>query len=730
MKYKKVKDWQLATKILLLLVLSLIPLLALILFYLLPTMEERLYEEKGDATKKAVETASSVLAEFDSKVNQGILTQAEAQQQALTIIKSMRYNGEEYFWINDMEPKMIMHPFKPELNGADLSGNEDPNGKRIFMEMVNTCKNNGDGFVSYMWPKAGSNEPLPKISYVKLFNKWGWILGSGIYVDDVEKEISALKLKLAFIPAVLLLVVLISGFVFSKKITIPLISLKEAVDKIAAGDLNVSVENNTHDEVGVLGHAFNKMANKLAQQTSDIQGLPAVVMSIDKEFNINYVNKMAADLLGKDANMLIGKKCYDQFKTDQCKTENCACFIAMKNNSVKTQETIARPHGQGIPIQYTGRPTYDKQGNINGAIEFVVDITKIKDQEKYLDENVKKLLVEMDKFAAGDLTANLEVKNTDDVIGKLFNGFNSVVENIKEIIINVTGAIQATASAANEISSSTEQMAAGSQEQSAQTTEIASAIEEMTKTIYETSKNAGEASKNAKTSSSQAQSGVQKIKESVIGMDRITESAKSTGAIIGSLANKTDQIGEIAQVIDDIADQTNLLALNAAIEAARAGEQGRGFAVVADEVRKLAERTTKATKEIADTIKAIQKEAKEADNSMVQARESVGNGIDLTKQVEEVLLSIFDSVQNLSGQIDQVAVASEEQSSASEQISKNIEAISSVAHESASGIQQVARAAEDLNQLTVNLQNIISRFTISNNLSSYSVRKNGKLVMA
>ncbi|MCU7514674.1 MAG: hypothetical protein HF300_19100, partial [Ignavibacteria bacterium] len=191
--------------------------------------------------------------------------------------------------------------------------------------------------------------------------------------------------------------------------------------------------------------------------------------------------------------------------------------------------------------------------------------------------------------------------------------------------------------------------------------------------------------------------------------------------IVASLSKRTEQIGEITQVIDDIADQTNLLALNAAIEAARAGEQGRGFAVVADEVRKLAERTTKATKEIADTIMSIQLEAREADSSMNDAKQAVEEGMKLTEEVSEVLGEILGGARKTTDVVLQVAAASEEQSSAAEQISKNIEGISSVTQQSAAGTEQIARAAEDLNRLTVNLQGLVSRFK----LEEIRLEKNG-----
>jgi methyl-accepting chemotaxis protein len=325
---------------------------------------------------------------------------------------------------------------------------------------------------------------------------------------------------------------------------------------------------------------------------------------------------------------------------------------------------------------------------------------------------LNRLAQQSSAIASGDLTVQITQETTEE-IGQMASSFAAMKTNLQQTLSQFTEATAAVASASAEISASTEQMAAGTQEQGQQATDVSSSVEQMSKTIHENSRNATRTVETANSAKQAAVHGGQVVQESITGMKRIASVVNKSAETVRALGQSSNQIGEIISVIDDIADQTNLLALNAAIEAARAGEQGRGFAVVADEVRKLAERTTKATKEITEMIKKIQHDTGDAVSSMEQGTREVEQGIKLADAAGSSLQTIVEISQKVTDMISQIAVASEQQAGASEEISKSVEGISNVAQETASGIQQIARTAEDLNRLTENLQQLIDRFKLT-----------------
>lgn len=200
------------------------------------------------------QTGVGILELYHGMEKSGALTRDVAQQQAKAIIASMRYdNGSGYFWINDMGPKMVMHPIKPELNGTDLSGNKDPNGKFLFMEFVNTVKNGGKGFVDYYWPKPGSPDPVEKFSYVAGFAPWGWIVGTGVYVDDLKATFWQEAFWIAGICAASAVVVLAAAAFVVGGVTRPIASLKHSMSRIAEGDGNAEVDYiDRRNEIGAM----------------------------------------------------------------------------------------------------------------------------------------------------------------------------------------------------------------------------------------------------------------------------------------------------------------------------------------------------------------------------------------------------------------------------------------------------------------------------------------------
>ncbi|MCE1189811.1 MAG: methyl-accepting chemotaxis protein [Ignavibacteria bacterium] len=343
-------------------------------------------------------------------------------------------------------------------------------------------------------------------------------------------------------------------------------------------------------------------------------------------------------------------------------------------------------------------------------------------QQNYLARHTVVILKEMERFADGDLSVEVKPEKQGDDVAALFDGFNRLASKIREMISRLDEAVHATASASEEITASTQQMAAGSQEQSAQTNEVASAVEEMARTIIESTKNTNQAALAARKAGEMANFGGKVVNETIDGMRKIASVVSQSADTIFSLGQNSEKIGEIVQVIDEIADQTNLLALNAAIEAARAGEQGRGFAVVADEVRKLAERTTKATKEIAQMIKQIQADTTEAVDSIKLGTQEVENGKKSAVHAGEVLGEIVSSTTNVSDMVAQVAAASEEQSATVEQIGKSVESINTVTQETSNAIQQIANTAEDLAHLTMQVRDIVSYFKITQQ-NSHSFRQ-------
>ncbi|MGA7722795.1 MAG: methyl-accepting chemotaxis protein [Ignavibacteriaceae bacterium] len=512
----------------------------------------------------------------------------------------------------------------------------------------------------------------------------------GLDKADINSSVSSSRIT-AFIISLVIFLLGLSGvrIFFTKIIYKPIINLTKIAQKLSTGDVNIKISSNRKDEIGLLEDSFISIVDSIKDQSSVAEMISSGELKI----------------------------------TAKVKSENDILSLSMN----KVVESLNSLTGEvGLLTKSAAEGKLSVRGDIRKYRGGYKEIIKgINDTLDSVEAPINEGVAALGKMAEGNLT----VRIISDYFGDhqlIKNSINTVAESLCKTLTDVNESISATANASHEISSSSEQMAAGAQEQSVQTSDVASAVEQMTKTILDTTKNSTLAAEAAKQAGAIAKEGGSVVIEAINGMNRIAAVVRKSADTVHALGKSSNQIGEIAQVIDDIADQTNLLALNAAIEAARAGEQGRGFAVVADEVRKLAERTTKATKEIALMIKQIQKDTTGAVKSMEEGTKEVEKGIELTDKAGQSLNQIIKGAEQVVDIITRVAAASEEQSITSEQISRSIESISNVTHENSGGIKEIANASENLNSLTLNLQKLISKFKIGGLTGSILKNNNDK----
>lgn len=311
----------------------------------------------------------------------------------------------------------------------------------------------------------------------------------------------------------------------------------------------------------------------------------------------------------------------------------------------------------------------------------------------------------------GDLTKRLDDSSKDE-LGEVSRWFNTFVDKLHGIISQIAQTTNQVAAASSQLHSTAEQMATGAEEVAAQAGTVATAGEEMSATSGDIAQNCQYAAEGSQQASAAAVSGAKVVDETIGVMNSIAVRVKNSAKAVESLGARSDQIGAIVGTIEDIADQTNLLALNAAIEAARAGEQGRGFAVVADEVRALAERTTRATREIGEMIKAIQSETKGAVVAMEEGVVEVGKGSEKAADSGRALEQILEQINAVTSQIHQVATAAEEQTATTSEISNNMQQITEVVAQTSRGAHESASAANQLSELAEELRKVVSQFKL------------------
>ncbi|MBJ6725784.1 methyl-accepting chemotaxis protein [Geomesophilobacter sediminis] len=328
--------------------------------------------------------------------------------------------------------------------------------------------------------------------------------------------------------------------------------------------------------------------------------------------------------------------------------------------------------------------------------------------KKPLDEIVASII----DMTEGNLCRRVEYRGADE-LGQLSAHFNGFAEKLQRIMLELNNDAERVASASVQLMATAQQMAEGSEEVVAQASTVATAGEEMAATSSDIANNCHLAADGAARANASAQEGSGVVQSTIAVMESVADRVRSAAQAVESLGSRSDQIGAIVGTIEDIADQTNLLALNAAIEAARAGEQGRGFAVVADEVRALAERTTRATKEISEMIRSIQSETQNAVSVMEEGNREVERGTGEAARSGRALAEILEQINAVTMQANQIATAAEEQTATTGEISSNMQSITVVVQKTAQGAGETFQAARSLSSMSEQLQSIVRQFKVS-----------------
>ncbi|HEH9401551.1 TPA: methyl-accepting chemotaxis protein [Aeromonas sobria] len=323
------------------------------------------------------------------------------------------------------------------------------------------------------------------------------------------------------------------------------------------------------------------------------------------------------------------------------------------------------------------------------------------------------LLEQTRRVSSGDLTSRIDMQQfNNDELGTLAKGFGEMQDNLRTLVSEVSGSVVQLSSATEEMSSVARQSASNMSAQQHELNQLATAMNEMQATVQEVSRNTSDAASAATSASETAEIGAKTVNDSILRIERVAGAIESTAVVIRQLGDDSRNIGMVLEVIRGIAEQTNLLALNAAIEAARAGEQGRGFAVVADEVRTLAKRTQDSTSQINTIIAELQQRAEQAGTTMLQSQELMNTTVSTAREAGASISQISGSVSSISHMNIQIATATEEQGAVSEELNRNVVNISHASEEVAAGANQMSQACNELNHLATQLQEMVRRFRV------------------
>jgi len=581
------------------------------------------YKNKETSLKNNVSMAKSTILSYYNKIETEGISEKEAKAQALKYIENARYSNGNYYWVNNLNSKMLMHPLSKSLNGTNISNIKDVNGKYIFQEMIRLCAENENGLVKYIWNKPNVSEPQPKYSYVELFKPWGWVIGTGSYLDDVEEEVAIMNqastenlngIVLDTIFLVLIIMILLSilsSFLINKIIVKPLSTLMgtvKALTKFSSADQKINIV--TKDEIGDLARYFNEYLESIRKVVSQDQ---KIVEESEKAIEM----------------VRAGFFCY--------KVESSS----------------------------TNRSTNDLKIAINELI----------DDLNFKFTEINKCILE---YGKSNFSYNFEVDKIAGKMGTLVMGTQSIGYNVSELLATIMQSGESLSHNITVLTDSANSLSNSSNKQAASLEETAASVEEITMNIKNSSFNIVKMKEIDDVVMNSALSGQELAHKTVASMEEINQEVTS--------------IADAISVIDQIAFQTNILSLNAAVEAATAGEAGKGFAVVAQEVRNLAARSAEAAKEIKSIVETASLKAN--DGKIIADKMIIG--------YDELQAAIIQTKEI----IDDVSRGSSEQEKGISQINHAINILDKNTQENANDATKIAGLVEEVKELSLNLMTV------------------------
>ena len=694
-------------------------------------LKQSILDERKELIRSVVDIAYDTLAAEASLSESGSLDLKSAQRKAVEMLNEVRYAGDEYFFIHTTDMVSVMSPNKMGLVGTDMSGVQDTNGKLISRAFVDIINKQGSGFVDYYWPKNGSNNPVRKLSYVKEFTPWGWMIGTGLYMDDIDAAFyQRLMISLGILLAFSLLMI---GLVtlMSRNARAATNNILNHLDQLASADqteptqIDDDIPNN---EMGlILRSLANTQATMLKSMTARHEETVRIkealdqarspVLLADADSHIQYANQSALQLFAT-LEPALRMHCPNfeggellTLTLDQLHPQPQQLQEQLNNLSATFTEELQLGE-KYLKVVKTPIKCEMESSRCLGIVVEWEDLTRQREHEQHIlaesqserkkadsvKQRVDEVLAKVDAASAGNLSNEISIGG-DDEVGLMASSLNEFMNRLRSNLTTIGGHASSMTDTANLLASVSDDLSENTKITSTQAS-----------TASVSAKNISEAVDSVATASEQMSASIKEIAGNTNHAAGIAQKAVtlagSTDTSVRQLAESSSRIGQVIKVITSIAEQTNLLALNATIEAARAGDAGKGFAVVANEVKELAKETARATEDIEAIIESIQTDTRSA----VGAISEIG---DTVNEINAIQATIAKSVEEQMGTSQDISRSVQSAAADCGEVAQNVRDAAGAASNAREAAQQSSTAVDGLSNMASELQQLVKYYKIA-----------------